>query len=389
MTKRNILLTPGPTPVPPQVLEAMSRPIFHHRTPQYRQIFAQVTEGLKQIFQTKNDVYTFTSSGTGAMEAAIVNFLSPGDTIIAAYAGKFGERWLDLGRAYGMHVIDLKVPYGEAISPKLIEKALKENPKTKAVYFTHCETSTGVTHDVQGIAGVVAKTQAISVVDAISGLGADELKQDAWGVDVVVSGSQKALMLPPGLAFLGVSTKARELNKSATCPRFYYDLKLYQKALADFDTPFTSALTLVIALQEALKIIKEKTLEGHLKETGALAEATRAAMRAIGLELFAKERLSNALTAVKIPAGIDGEKLVNTMRDQKGVTLAGGQGEIKGKIFRIAHMGYITKEDLLAGIDVLCETLTEFGFKCSGVQAKEQFTKILNENKNRFEKVAR
>ena len=387
MTKRNILLTPGPTPVPPRVLEILSRPVFHHRTPQYREIFARVSEGLKYVFQTKNDVYTFTSSGTGAMEASVVNFLSPGDTMIAAHAGKFGERWVGIGKSYTINVVEVKASYGESIRPEQIQKALRENPQAKAVCITHCETSTGVTNDVKTIAGVVSKTQAILIVDAISSLAADELLQDAWGVDVVVSGSQKALMLPPGLGFMSVSQKAHELNKTAKCPRFYYDLKLYQKALLDSDTPFTPALTLVIALEESLKIIKTKTFQGHLQETAKLAEATRAAVQAIGLELFARERHSNVLTAVKVPSGVDGEKLVNTMRDKKGVTLAGGQGEMKGKIFRIAHMGYITEEDLLTGLDILCETLNEFGFTCSAKGAISKFKQTLSQT--RLERVTR
>lgn len=379
MKKRNILLTPGPTPVPPQALALMAEPIFHHRTPQYRKIFNRVSHDLKEIFQTQNDVFTFTSSGTGAMEASIVNFLSPGDLIIVAHAGKFGERWLNLAKAYGIHVIEIKAPYGESISPTGIEKTLKENPSVKAVYTTHCETSTGVTYDIQKIASIVSKTNAILVVDAISGLAADPLPQDEWKVDVVVSGSQKALMLPPGLGFMSVSQKAWGLNQSAKCPRFYYDLALYKKALQDSDTPFTPALTIVIALEETLKIIKDKGMINLLEETRALANATREALQAIGLKLFSKSGHSNVLTAVCVPNGIDGEKLIKVMRDDKGVTLAGGQGEMKGKIFRIAHMGFITKEDLFAGIEILCETLNEFGYVCNAKEATQRFIKSLTQ----------
>ncbi len=377
MNKRNILLTPGPTPVPPGALKIMSEPIFHHRTPQYRKIFNKVSSELKDIFETKNDVFTFTSSGTGGMEASMVNFLSPGDTILAAHAGKFGERWVNIAKHYGICAIEVKAPYGQAIDPKSVEKTLKENPKIKAVYATHCETSTGVTHDLQPIAEIVSKTNSILVVDSISALAADPLSQDQWKVDVVVGGSQKALMLPPGLAFMSVSEKAWNLNKTAKCPRFYYDITLYKKALLDSDTPFTPALTLVIALEETLRLIKAKGFQNHLKETARLAEATRAGVRAIKLELFAKSHYSNALTAVKVPNGIDGEKLVKVMRDEKGVTMAGGQGEMKGKIFRMAHMGYITKEDLITGFGVLCETLNEFEFPCSAKDALQAFNQIL------------
>ncbi len=373
MTQRNILLTPGPTPVPPEALRILSQPIFHHRTPQYRKIFGKVSVMLKDVFLTQNDVYTFTSSGTGAMEASVVNFTSPGDTVIAAHAGKFGERWVELGKSYGLKIVEVKSAYGHATDPKAIETALNVNPQTSAVYFTHCETSTGVCHDVKSIAAVVAKSKAISVVDAISGLAADPLPQDKWNVDVVVSGSQKALMLPPGLAFMSVSAKAKSLNKSAKCPRYYNDLKLYETALLDSDTPFTPALTLVLALEKTLSMIQAKGLAIHLEETARLAEATRQAMLALHLEFFAVERRSDGITSVKVPAGIDGEKLVKIMRDEKGVTMAGGQGEMKGKIFRIAHMGFITKEDLITGIEVLAETLNEMGFKCSSQEACKQF----------------
>ena len=383
-TQRNILLTPGPTPVPPEVLAIFSKPIFHHRTPQYRKIFNKVSQDLKEIFRTKNNVYTFTSSGTGAMEASILNFLSPGDAIITAHAGKFGERWIELGKCYGMKLVDVSSPYGEAIHPSQIEAALKAHPEVKAVYVTHCETSTGVCHDIEGIGKVVARTNAILVVDAISGLAAEPLEQDEWNVDVVVTGSQKALMLPPGLAFLSASEKAMALYANSKCVKYYYDLKLYKKAIADSDTPFTSALTLVLGLEESLNIIKSKGLDAHFAETERLAKATRASMQAIGLELFAKERLSNGLTSVKMPAGLDGEKLTKIMRDDKGVTLAGGQGDMKGKIFRIAHMGFITKSDLLTGIQILCETLTEMGYACQSKTALDSFNETYNRRGERI-----
>ncbi|MBI4387866.1 MAG: alanine--glyoxylate aminotransferase family protein [Candidatus Omnitrophica bacterium] len=370
---RNVLLTPGPTPVPPEALKILSQPIFHHRTPQYRKVFGRVSLGLQEVFQTKSNVFTLTSSGTGAMEAAVVNFLSPGDTILVAHAGKFGERWLELGKSYGMNVLSVSAPYGEAIDPAEIRKVLQVNPFTKAVYTTHCETSTGVTYDIQSIAEMVSKSNAILVVDAISGLGADPLPQDEWKVDVVVSGSQKALMLPPGLAFISASERALALNKTSTCQKYYCDLKLYQKAFLDSDTPFTPALTLVLALEETLKLIQVKGLRSHLNETARLADATRAALRAIKLELFAKSHPSNAVTAVKVPNGIDGEKLIKIMRDEKGVTMAGGQGSMKGKIFRIAHMGYITKEDLTIGLQILCETLSALGFQASSEEAVHYF----------------
>lgn len=359
MAKRNILLTPGPTPVPPSVLKVLSEPIFHHRTPQYREIFKHVSEDLKKVFRTKQNVYTFTGSGTLAMEASVVNFLSAGDKVICLEAGKFGERWAEIAKAYNLSAVIVKVPYGEAIPAEQVEVALKQNPDAKAVYGTQCETSTGVLLDIQKIAGIVAKSNAIFVVDAISGLAADPLEMDAWGIDVVVSGSQKGLMIPPGLGFVSASPKAWAMNKNAKLPRYYMDLAKCEKSLKDSDTPFTPALTLVLALQVALDQINREGIEHVWARSEKLAEETRIALKKLGLELFSKAP-ANTLTAVKVPAGIDGEKLVSVMRDEKGVTMAGGQGDMKGKVFRIAHMGFITKSDIDTGISVLKETLEEF-----------------------------
>ena len=360
MTKQNILLTPGPTPVPPDVLEVMAEPIFHHRTPQYRKLFREVSEGLKLVFRTRYPVYTFTGSGTLAMEASMVNFLSSGDKVIVLEAGKFGERWSEIAKAYQIKTVSLKAPYGDAIAPGEVEKALKLHPDAKGVYGTLCETSTGVLLDIESIAKLVAQTNAIFVVDAISGLAADPLEMDGWKVDVVVSGSQKGLMIPPGLAFISYSDKAKRLFAKATLQCFYVNLSKYEKSLQDSDTPFTPALTLVLALQAALQKIRGEGLEQVWHRTKTLAGETRALMTELGLQLFAK-RPANTLTAVHVPQGIDGEKLVSTMRDEKGVTLAGGQGEMKGKIFRIAHLGFITASDIRTGVKVLQETLAEMG----------------------------
>ncbi|MBI4367932.1 MAG: alanine--glyoxylate aminotransferase family protein [Candidatus Omnitrophica bacterium] len=358
MTKRNILLTPGPTPVPPEVLKVMAEPIFHHRTPRYRALFQEVSEDLKIVFRTARNVYTFTGSGTVAMEAGVVNFLSPQEKVVVLEVGKFGERWSKLAKAYQLNAIVLKTPYGETVTPEEVEKTLKLHPDAKAVYGTLCETSTGVLLDIEAIAKIVSKTKAIFVVDAISGLAADRLEMDQWGVDVVVSGSQKGLMIPPGLAFLAANGKAIALHQNAKLPRFYVDLAQYEKSLRDWDTPFTPALTLVLALQVALARIKAEGMEKVWSRTAELARKTRKMVHELGLELFAK-RPANTLTAVKVPAGVDGEKLVSVMRDEKGVTMAGGQGEMKGKIFRISHMGFISETDVRTGIEALKETLTE------------------------------
>ncbi len=364
MTKRNILLTPGPTPVPPEVLRVMAEPIFHHRTPRYRELFREVSSALKTVFRTTQNVYTFTGSGTLAMEASVVNFLSPGDKVITLEAGKFGERWGEITKRYQLNTIQIKVPYGETISPNAVEKVLKLHPDVKAVYGTLCETSTGVLLDIEAIAKLVAKTQAIFVVDAISGLAADRLEMDGWNVDIVVSGSQKGLMIPPGLAFLAASQKAWALNKNAKLPRYYVDLTQCEKSLKDWDTPFTPAITLVLALREALLRIKKEGIEKIWSQTAKLAAETREAVKQLSLELFSK-RPANTLTAVKVPAGIDGEKLISIMRDEKGVTMAGGQGEMKGKIFRVSHMGFISESDIRIGISVLKETLEELKKKGS------------------------
>ncbi|PIQ87573.1 MAG: aminotransferase [Candidatus Omnitrophica bacterium CG11_big_fil_rev_8_21_14_0_20_45_26] len=381
MKKRLVLLTPGPTPVPPEALELMSQPIFHHRTPQYQAIFGRVSQELKKIFVTKNNVYTLTSSGTGAMEASVVNFLSPGDKVIVAHAGKFGERWVQLAKQYGMTVLEIKAEYGRAVAAETIAETLKKNHDIKAVYTTLCETSTGVCYDIQLIAQATASSDAILIVDAISGLGADRMPQDEWGVDVVVSGSQKALMLPPGLAFLSVSDKAKKKMAEAKCPRYYYDLRLYEKALTSSDTPFTPALTLVLALEATLKILLTNGLEAHLNDTAQLAEATRAGVKALGLSFFAKERPSNGLTSIEVPAGVDGSKLVKIMRDEKGVTMAGGQGSMKGQIFRMAHMGFIGQEDLRIGFSVLTETLNALGYRCDAQKVLDAFNDVAGSKK--------
>ncbi|MDO8661955.1 MAG: alanine--glyoxylate aminotransferase family protein [Candidatus Omnitrophota bacterium] len=373
--RKNYLLTPGPTPLPPQVMEAMSRPIIHHRTPQFQAILKEATEGLKYAFQTKNDVFILSSSGTGAMEAAVINLLSCQDTALVIQGGKFGERWTELCKAYGVNVEVIDVEWGKAVNPVDIEKKLKANPKIKAVFTTHCETSTGVVNDIAAIGAVIKNSDALLAVDAISSLGAIDLKTDEWACDVVVSGSQKGLMLPPGLGFISVSPKAVKLIENSKSPRYYFDLRKAKKALDKMDTPFTSSITLITALREALKMMREDGLENIFIRHKKMADATRAAIKALGLELFAPTASSDVVTAAKIPAGVDGEKLVKTMRDTYDVTIAGGQEELKGKIFRIAHMGFIEEFDIITGISCLEKVLTQMGYKFplgAGVKAAEE-----------------
>lgn len=371
---KNFLMTPGPTPVPPGVLLEMAKPIIHHRTPQFQKILQEVQEGLKYVFQTKNEVLMFASSGTGAMEGAVCNLFSPGDKAITVQGGKFGERWTEICQAYGIEAVVINVEWGKAVDPKEIEKVLTSS-KAKAVFTTLCETSTGVTTDIKAIAEVVKKTDAVLVVDAISGLGAVECKTDEWGIDVVVSGSQKGLMIPPGLAFASVSQKAWRLVEQSKCPKYYFDFKETKKAVAKTDTPYTPAISLVIGLNEALRMMRQETLEAIMARHKKMAKAVREASKALGLTLFSPSASSDAVTAVNVPAGIDGEKLVKVMRDEYGVGIAGGQAELKGKVFRVASMGYMNQFDIVVTISCLEVVLSKMGYKFelgAGVKAAQK-----------------
>jgi aspartate aminotransferase-like enzyme len=374
--RKNYLLTPGPTPLPPEVCEALAKPIIHHRTPQFQVVLKEVSEGLKHVFQTRNDVFILASSGTGAMEAAVVNLLSPGDTVITVQGGKFGERWTEICNNYAINTEIMDVEWGKAVDPKAIKAKIQSfKPKIKAVFVTLCETSTGVVNDIKAIGEILKDTEAVLVVDAISGLGAIPILTDAWSVDIVISGSQKGLMLPPGLGFISVSPKAWKFIQESKCPKYYFDLKEAKKALDKTDTPFTPAISLIIALGESLKMIKQDGLENIFIRHKKMAEATRSAMKALGLQLFAPSAASDVVTAVKVPQGIDGEKLVKTMRDTYGVTIAGGQSELKGKVFRIAHMGYIEEFDIIICISCLEKVLAQMGYKFnlgSGLKAAQE-----------------
>ncbi len=351
-----LLLSPGPTPVPPDILKALGEPLFHHRTPQYQKLFQGVSEGLKRVFKTRHPVYTFAASGTGAMEASLINFHSPGDTILVVDAGKFGERFWKIAKAFGLQVEILKYEYGKTVRVEDIEATLQKNPNIKSICLQLCETSTGVAFDLETIGKRLKNKSALLIVDAISGLAADRLETDAWGMDLVISGSQKGLMLPPGLAFLSVSPKAAERMKQAKLPRFYFDLRLYEKSLTDWDTPFTPAISLVVGLKKALARIEDEGLYPMFKRSEQLARYTREQLRRLGFQLFA-ERPSNGVTAVTVPEGVDGEELVESIRTKEGITLAGGQGEMKGKVIRMAHMGFIRKKDIDLGLAALKRAL--------------------------------
>ena len=356
------LMAPGPTPVPEKVLLKMADTLIHHRTPQFQEVLKDVNDKLRKVFCTKNPVLMFASSGTGAMEASVVNLLSKGDKAIVICGGKFGERFSEISKAYGVETVDYDVEWGVSADPAVVAELLAANPEVKAVFSTLCETSTGVVNDIKGIAAVVAKTDAVLVVDAISGLSADEIKPDEWGVDVVIGGSQKGLMLPPGLAFLSVSPKAEKLIETSDLPKYYFSLKAALKSHAKNDTPWTPAVSLIQGLNVVLDMMLAEGLDNVLQRHADLAEATRGAMAALGLELLS-ESPSNAATAVRIPDSVDGLALVKKMRDEQGMTIAGGQADLKGKIFRLAHLGYMDKYDTITAIAAVETVLRQLGYK--------------------------
>jgi aspartate aminotransferase-like enzyme len=359
---KSYLLTPGPTPINPSTLLAMARPIIHHRTSEYRAIFQEVREGLKYLFKTSNEVLLFTSSGTGAMEGAVTNTLSPGDKAIVVRGGKFGERWQEICAAYGVETICIDVEWGKAVDPEEIAKALEANPDARAVLIQASETSTGVKHPVERIGEIVkAFPGTILIVDAITGLGVFDIRTDEWGLDIVVAGSQKALMLPPGLSFASVSSKAWGFVESARLPKFYFDFKKELASAQKNENAFTPAVSLVVGLRDVLRRMKEEGLERIFERNARMARATREAVKALGLELLAPESPSEAVTAVKAPQGVDAGKITNHMWERYGVRVAGGQGHLKGKIFRIAHMGFMDTFDIIIGIASLEMTLRELG----------------------------
>ncbi|MDI6755112.1 MAG: alanine--glyoxylate aminotransferase family protein [Thermodesulfobacteriota bacterium] len=361
---KEYLLAPGPTPVPPEVLQRMAEPIIHHRAPVYEKILEEVREGLKYLFQTKKEVLIFASSGTGAMEGAVTNTLCVGDKALVVEGGKFGERWANICKAYGVKAEILSVEWGQGIDPALIAKALQADPSIKAVFTQATETSTGVLFPIKEIAAIVSRfPETIMVVDAISHLGAVELPMDEWELDVVVAGSQKALMLPPGLAFAALSDKAWEFVGKSTLPRFYFDFKKELKNLIQNQSAYTPAVSLVMGLAESLKKIRKEGLENVFARHAKLAKATREAMLALGLTLYAPQAYSNAVTAAVAPPGVDAQKVVKILRDKHNLTIAGGQDQAKGKIFRIAHLGYVDKFDVIMGVAAVEMTLKELGYE--------------------------
>lgn len=369
------LFSPGPTPVPERVLLAMAQPLIHHRDPAFEEIFQEVREGLKYVFQTEQDVLVFASSGTGAMEGVVVNTLSPGDNVLVVRGGKFGERWGEICEAYGVEVTPIDVPWGEAVDPEMVSRALDGDPSIKAVLVQACETSTGVIHPIEELAEIVrGRDGTILVVDAISALGTYDLPMDRWGLDVVVSGSQKALMLPPGLSFVALSPKAWGFVERSTLPKYYFDFKKERESQRKNQSQFTPAISLVVGLRESLRMIREEGLESVFARHEKLARATREAVRALGLELLASSP-SPSVTAIKVPPGIDGKRLKSAFEERFGLIVAGGQAKLKGKIIRIAHMGYFQPTDVLQAIGALEMLLKEVGYPVEmgkGVKVAEE-----------------
>lgn len=359
--KKKYLLAPGPTPVPETALLAMARPMIHHRTSQFSEIFKEAAELLKYVFQTEEDVLILASSGTGAMESSITNLFSPGDEVIAVNGGKFGERWGQISEAYGLKVHWIKVEWGEPVKVEDVKRLLDENPGIKGVLTQASETSTTVAHPIKELAGLTRDRDTLLVVDGITAVGVFDVPMDEWGVDVLVSGSQKAFMLPPGLAFIALSQKAWKFSETAKCPRYYFDLKKERKNLAKDTTAYTPAVSLITGLLEALKLMKEEGLENVFARHDRLARATRAAVAAMGLKPLAPDSPSDAATGVYVPEGVDGAKLVKYLRDVMGVTMAGGQDHLKGKIIRIAHLGYVDTFDTITAISAVEMALAKLG----------------------------
>jgi len=356
MLKR-YLLAPGPTPVPPEALLAMAMPIIHHRSPDFLPVLESAKKGLQWLCQTKNDVLIICSTGTGGMVGAVNNFFSPGDKALVINAGNFGERWTKICKAYNLSVEEIKIDWGYTVKTEEIEKALKKDPSIKGVFVQASETSTGVYHDIKSIASVVKKhDNTLLIVDAISALVAHDLRMDEWGIDVLIGGSQKGLMLPPGLAFVGISEKAWAFAEKSTSPKFYFNFRKERESLAKNQTNFTSPVTLIIGLNESLKMLQAEGLQNAFARHEKLAIATRAAVKALGLEMFTKESPSNSVTAISAPTGIDGQEIYKNLRVKYGITAAGGQGHVKGKIFRIAHLGYAGTFDVInaiAGVEMV------------------------------------
>ena len=375
--KKKYLLSPGPTAVPENVLARMAEPMIHHRTPQFSAIFAEVKKDLKYLFQTEQEVIILASSGTGAMESAITNLFCRGDKVLFVNGGKFGERWGKLAKTFGLEPIEITVEWGKAVDVADVKKALEKDPDIKAVLVQASETSTTAAHPVKELAELTKDRDTLLVVDGITAVGVMDLPMDKLGIDVLISGSQKAFMLPPGLAFIALSEKAWKFSERSDIPKFYFNLKTENKnQVAGKDTTaYTPAVSLICGLAEVLKMVKEEGLENLFKRHEILAKATRAAVEALGLKLLAPDSPADSATGAYVPDGVDGGKLVKFLRDDMGVTLAGGQDHLKGKIIRIAHLGYYDTFDIIIAISAIEMALKKLGHPVEmgkGVAAAEE-----------------
>jgi aspartate aminotransferase-like enzyme len=357
---KQYLLSPGPTPIPNEVALAMSATMVHHRTPQFSQVFDEAREGLKKLFGTKNDVLMLASSGTGAMEASVANLFSPGDKVLVINGGKFGERWLNIANAYGLNPVELKVEWGHAVKVSDVEKQLKSHPDIQGVLIQASETSTTVFHPVKEIAKLT-RNGPLFIVDGVTAVGVVPVPVDEWGIDVLVTGSQKALMLPPGLGFIALSDRAWEKTRKAKLPRFYFDLNLERKNQQKGSGAFTPAVSLIFGVRASLELMEKEGMANVYARHERMSRATRAAAKALGLRLLAPDSPSYAATGIHLPDGIDADRVLDYLRDKMNVTLAEGQDQLKGKVIRIAHVGYMGAFDVITAIAALEMALRKFG----------------------------
>lgn len=362
MTQKRYLFTPGPTPVPPQVLAALAEPVLHHRAPDFRDVYTRVLARLQEVHRTTSEVLLFTCSGTGAFESAIVNLCSPGERVLAVSAGHFGERWAAMAQTFGCEVEELRYAWGETPAAADLTCKLAEIEPVSLVFLVQSETSTGVVADIKALAAAAKDAGALAVVDAVSSLGAIPLEMDEWGLDVVIAGSQKALMTPPGLATAAVSPAAWEQVARATLPSYYFDWERTRKAQSKLDSAFTPAVSLVVALDVALGLLLESGLEAAFGQHVRLGRSCRAGIKAMGLELFSPdEDRSAVVTAARMPEGMDSSDLTLALRERHGVTIVGGQGELKHAIFRIGHIGWYDEFDIATALSAVELVLGELG----------------------------
>lgn len=384
--KKSYLLTPGPTPIPERVISRSIAPLPHHRTAAFETLFSQVRANLKKLFKTEQEVLVIASTGTGVMEAAVANLFSMGDKVITVNGGKFGERWGKISQQYGLNVVEIQVENGQAVDLDTLNKTAESNRDAKAILFQASETSTGVKMPAREIAALARKHQMLSVCDAITACGVFDLRMDEWEIDVLMTAGQKALMIPPGLALIAFSDRAWQAAEHSKLPKFYFDLKREKKAHLKNQTAWTPAISLIIGLDEALKMIEEEGLENAFKRHEILAEATRAGVKALGLEMLATHSPSTAVTAVKVPASLlnDGKKIPKLMRDKFGVVITGGQDELEGKIFRLSHFGYCGPFDVVTALSALELTLADLGYSVEHGKSVGAALQIFAKNQNCF-----